>query len=817
MLKKGESINVQDLETNLYWEFGKFTSRDGESLESYYSRFVTLVKQSQELKTVSYDKLYDILKQHQNEVNEIREYGHLSKECQKLKRAKDAAYHKEKMLLYKQEEAGIQEVTLDAAKNSGPIFDVEPMHRYKNNNDNYNVFAIENEHREQPESINDIYLEEQGDTNITIDSLDICYDREQDDQDDTDELDQERDLLASLIEKLKCEIDDSKNRNKFLETSNKALVDKLKGDIEDFKTKNKSLESSNNHFKEANNELSKTNQLMFKDLKKFQAELDKYHDVNYALKVEIDYAKAKVDLLELFAHQETISIMSREKKAQIRFYKTREDKELDKVIALENKVKITAYSNNGERVMLTIAREEARSRRPPFGNDQIAPILGYGDLVQGTITIKRVYYVEGLNHNLFSIGQLCDADLEVSFWKSTCYIHDLKGNDLLTGSCGTDLYSISLQDTTTPNPICFMANATSSQARLWHRRLSHLNFDTINLLLKNNIVTGLLKLKFVKDHLCSSCELGKAKRKSFHTKTTLSSKRRLQLLHMDLCGPMRVVSINGKKYVLVIVDDYSRYTWTHFLRSKDETPAVLIDFLTLVQRGLHAQVRTVQTDKAIATSCFTQNRSLVIPRHEKTPYHIINAWKPLVKFFHIFGSLCYIVRDGENLNKMKEKAEPSLNIHTTPQTTNQAPTQVTTVTAPENIIQAETNTEYAQVDDDQFINIFSTLELVDIPLCKNGINLKWLWKNKRDEENTVIRNKSRLVAKGYAQNEGIDFEESFAPVARLEAVRLFIVYAAHKSFIVYQMDVKIAFMYRPLKEEVYVNQPDGFVDPYHPD
>ncbi|GJY22746.1 gag-pol polyprotein [Tanacetum coccineum] len=258
-----------------------------------------------------------------------KEYGHVSRECQKPKRVKDAAYHKEKMLLCKQEEAGvqlnaeqadwkddtddesddqeleahymymaqIQEVTPDPVDNSGPIFDDEPMHKVQNNNDNYNVFAMENEHPEQPESSNDIYLEEQGDTNITIDSLDICYDRDQDDQDDTDDLDQERDLLASLIQKLKCEIDDSNNRNKFLESSNKALVDKLKGEIEDFKTKNKSLESSNNHFKEANNELSKTNQLMFKDLKKFQAELDKYHDVNYTSKVAIDYAKAKGDLM----------------------------------------------------------------------------------------------------------------------------------------------------------------------------------------------------------------------------------------------------------------------------------------------------------------------------------------------------------------------------------------------------------------------------------------------------------------------------------------------------------------------------------------
>nr|GEW08821.1 retrovirus-related Pol polyprotein from transposon TNT 1-94 [Tanacetum cinerariifolium] len=139
-----------------------------------------------------------------------------------------------------------------------------------------------------------------------------------------------------------------------------------------------------------------------------------------------------------------------------------------------------------------------------FGNDQIAPILGYEDLVQGNITIKRVYYVKGLNHNLFSIGQFCDADLEVAFQKSTCYIHDLKGNDLLTGSRGTNLYSITLQDTSTPNPIFLMAKASLSQAWLWHRLLSHLNINTINLLSKYDIVTGLPKLKFVKDHLCSS-------------------------------------------------------------------------------------------------------------------------------------------------------------------------------------------------------------------------------------------------------------------------------------------------------------------------
>nr|GFA84169.1 retrovirus-related Pol polyprotein from transposon TNT 1-94 [Tanacetum cinerariifolium] len=108
-------------------------------------------------------------------------------------------------------------------------------------------------------------------------------------------------------------------------------------------------------------------------------------------------------------------------------------------------------------------------------------------------------------------------------------------------------------------------------------------------------------------------------------------------------------------------------------------------------------------------------------------------------------------------------------------------------------------------------------ELIDKPFGKTVIKLKWLWKNKKDEDQTVIRNKARLVAKGYAQEEGIDFEESFAPVARLEAVRIFIAYAAQKSFPIYQIDVKTAFLNGPLKEEVYVAQPDGFVDPDHPE
>nr|GEZ63180.1 ribonuclease H-like domain-containing protein [Tanacetum cinerariifolium] len=557
-----------------------------------------------------------------------------------------------------------------------------------------------------------------------------------------------------------------------------------------------------------------------------------------------------------------------------------------------------------------------------FGNDQIAPILGYRDLVQGAVTIKRVYYIEGLNHNLFSVSQFCDADLEVTFRKSTCYICDLKGNDLLTDSRGTDLYSITLQDTNCPNPICLMAKATSSQAWLWHRRLSHLNFDTINLLSKNDIVVGLPKLKFVKDHLCSSCELGIAKRKSFHTKITQSLRRRLQILHIDLCGPMRVASINGKRYVLVIIDDYSRYTWTHFLRSKDETPEVKIvrtdKGTKFLNQTLHAYFAAEgilhQTDgenidkmKEKGDTCIfmgysTQSRAYIVfnkrtrvivetihVNFDELPQMASNhvSSDPVLEyktvttsneldllFSPMFNELLNgsskvvskssTVTTTDALNQRQQQQTTPLNNHITPETTCHDPTHAPTVTSNENMNQAKMVEEYAQVENDEFINIFCTpvqdqgetsschvdssnmhtlyqhhpsehLWTKDHPLeqvignpsqsvrTRRQLELDGemcmfaLTKNKPDEENTVIRNKSRLMAKGYAQKEGVDFKESFAPVARLEAVRFFIAYAAHKSFTVYQMDVKTTFLYGSMKEEVYVNQPDGFVDSYHPD
>nr|GFA52467.1 hypothetical protein [Tanacetum cinerariifolium] len=185
-----------------------------------------------------------------------------------------------------------------------------------------------------------------------------------------------------------------------------------------------------------------------------------------------------------------------------------------------------------------------------FGNDHMEKIMGYGDYQIGNVIISRVYYVEGLGHNLFPVGQFCDSDLEVAFRQHTCFIRNQDGVDLLTSSRENNLYTLSLQDMLASSP---------------------------------GLVKGLPKLKFEKDHLCSACAMGKSTKKTHKPKSEDTNKEKLYLLHMDLCGPMRVESVNGKKYILVIVDDYSRFTWVKLLRSKDETSDFIINFLKMIQ------------------------------------------------------------------------------------------------------------------------------------------------------------------------------------------------------------------------------------------
>nr|GEV72684.1 hypothetical protein [Tanacetum cinerariifolium] len=268
----------------------------------------------------------------------------------------------------------------------------------------------------------------------------------------------------------------------------------------------------------------------------------------------------------------------------------------------KTKVKKTKKVGSIER----LASPKPSKPRSFLRNDHVAAILGFGDLQWGNILITKVYFVEGLAHNLFSVGQFCDSDLES--W-------------------------------------------------LWHQRLSHLNFDTINNLAKNDLVSGLPKFKYHKEHLCPSCEQGKSKRASHPPKPVPNSRQRLHLLHMDLCGPMRIASINGKRYVLVIVDNYSRYTWVHFLRSKDKAPEVIKTFLkritVLLHVGISHQMSSVRTPQQNGVM-ERRNRMLV----ETARTMLIFSRAPIFLWAEaIATALCHPKNDREDIRKLGAKGD----------------------------------------------------------------------------------------------------------------------------------------------------------------
>ncbi|GJZ00248.1 retrovirus-related pol polyprotein from transposon TNT 1-94 [Tanacetum coccineum] len=538
-----------------------------------------------------------------------------------------------------------------------------------------------------------------------------------------------------------------------------------------------------------------------------------------------------------------------------------------------------------------------------FGNDHFGAIMGYGDYVIGDSVISRVYYVEGL---------------------------DLDDVDVIKGSRGTNLYTISVKDMMRSSPIFLLSKASKNKSWLWHHCLNHLNFGTLNDLARKDLVRGLPRLKFEKDNLCFACQLGKSMKATHKPKMVNTIMEVLHTLHMDLCGPIRVQSINGKKYILVIVDDYSRFTWVKFLRSKDETPEFVNDVVERRNRTLVEAARTMLIfskalmflwAEASATAWLVPNPPLVAPYVPPTNKELEILFQPMFDDYfephtvdrpvppapatqvpvnlidpsvsisvdqdaplgshsplspdhqsssvhhgvageHSFEVNPFALADNksfvnsfapdpsseasssgeitiaesnqstqphEHLRKWTDSylidniiRNPSRPVSTRKQFVtdalwyfyNSVPSKV----EPKNFKSAITEDCWFEAMQEE-IHEFDRLqvwELVPPPDCAMIIALKWIYKVKLDEYGDVLKNKARLVAKGYRQEEGIDFEESFAPVARLEAIRIFIANAASKNMTVYQMDVKTAFLNGELKEEVYVSQPEGFVDPDHP-
>ncbi|GKC16884.1 retrovirus-related pol polyprotein from transposon TNT 1-94, partial [Tanacetum coccineum] len=399
-----------------------------------------------------------------------------------------------------------------------------------------------------------------------------------------------------------------------------------------------------------------------------------------------------------------------------------------------------------------------------------------------------------------------------------------------------------------------------------HKFLGTVKFgnDQIAKIMGHGLVQGFPKLKFEKDHLCSACDMGKSKKQSHKPKSKDTNQEKLYLLHMDLCGPMHVSSVNGKKYILIIVDDYSWFTWVKFLASKDEAPDFIIKFLKMIQVRLNATVRNIRTDNG--TEFLLHDRKLNLSN------------------LHVFGALCYSNNDSENLGKFQAKADIAINVDfdeltamaseqlslgpglqlMTPATSSSglipnlipqqpvavAPRAVDLADSPvsTSIDQDTPSTKSPKIPhfhDDPLHEslhedstsqgsssnvrpihtLFESLgrwnkdhpiaNVIEDPSCsvstRKQLQTDAMWCY-FDAFLTSFKPKNLKQAMTHLQEEGIDFEESFAPVARIEAICIFVANAANKNMTIFQMDVKMAFLNGELKEEVYVSQPEGFVD-----
>nr|GEU66580.1 hypothetical protein [Tanacetum cinerariifolium] len=517
--------------------------------------------------------------------------------------------------------------------------------------------------------------------------------------------------------------------------------------------------------------------------------------------------------------------------------------------------------------------------------------------------------------------------------EETATLREIVGNEILLNLLTTSLdYAYMMAS----SPICLLSKASKTKSWLWHRHLSHLEFGAINHLAGQGLVRGLPMLKFEKDYLCSACAMGKSKKKSLKPKSEDTNQEKLYLLHMDLCGPLRVESVNGKKYILVIVDDYSRFTWVKCLRSKDEALDFIIKFLKMIQVRLKVSVRRIRTDNgtefvnqtlheyyeevnishetSVARSpqqngvverrnhtlieaartmlTYTQaplgpalnemtpatiSSELVQKPFSLTPYvpPLRNDWDLLFQpmFDELLNSpqsvdpqahqVIALIADvippaqaelnGSPFSATVDQDEPSPIAHMRndplfgvpiPEVTS---AQSSSTVSPHIIVQSDhqipqhnrkwtkdhplyniigqltrpVSTQLKLHEQALFCYYDAFLTSVEPKTYKDAL-IQSCWIEAMQEELNEFEwleewelNKARLVARGYRQEEGIDFEESFALVARLDA-RIFLAYAIQKNMVVYQMDVKTAFLNGNLREEVYVSQPDGFVDQDNP-
>nr|GEU82039.1 integrase, catalytic region, zinc finger, CCHC-type, peptidase aspartic, catalytic [Tanacetum cinerariifolium] len=443
-----------------------------------------------------------------------------------------------------------------------------------------------------------------------------------------------------------------------------------------------------------------------------------------------------------------------------------------------------------------------------FGNDHFGTIMGYGDYVIGDSVIFKVYYVEVPWHNLFSVRQFCDSDLEVAFRKHSCYVRDTDGVELIKGSHGSNLYTISVEDMMKSSPIYLLYKAFKNKSWLWHRRLNHLNFSTINNLARKDLV---------REAVATACYT--QNRSLIHTRY---NKTPYELVHYKkpgltffivfgaFCYPINDREDLGKLQPTADIGIFVGYApsrkgyriYNKRTRRIMETIHVQFDELTEPMAPVH-----LNTGPAPIFLTPGQISSGLVPNPVPAAPYVPPINKDLeILFQPMFDEYLEPPRVERPVSPASAVQVPVNSAGTPSSTTIDQDALSPSISPSSSALQSPSLHQGVAAE--------STL-MKDNPVDNNPF-INWIYKVKLDEYGDVLKNKARLVAKGYRQEEGINFEESFAPVVRIEAIRIFIANDASKNMTIYQMDVKTTFLNGELKEEVYVSQPEGFVNPDHP-
>nr|CAH66560.1 OSIGBa0113K06.6 [Oryza sativa] len=660
----------------------------------------------------------------------------------------------------------------------------------------------------------------------------------------------------------------------------------------------------------------------------------------------------------------------------------------------------------GDRAMFTTFEVGGNEQeKVTFVDNSKRKVIGLGKIaISNDLSIDNVSFVKSLNFNLLSVAQICDLGLSCAFFPQEVIVSSLLDKScVFKGFRYGNLYFVDFNSSEANLKTCLVAK--TSLGWLWHRRLAHVGMNQLSKLSKRDLVVGLKDVKFEKDKLCSACQAGKQVACSHPTKSIMSTSRPLELLHMDLFGPTTYKSIGGNSHCLVIVDDYSRYTWVFFLhdksivaelfkkiakRAQNEFSCTLVKIRSdngsefkntniedycddlgikhelsatyspqqngVVERKNRTLIEMARTmldeygvsdsfwAEAINTACHATNRFYLHRLLKNTSYELIVGRKPNVAYFRVFGCKCYIYRKGVRLTKFESRCDegfllgyasnskayrvynknkgtveetadvqfdetngsqeghenlddvgdegliramknmsfgdvkpievedkPSTSTQDEPSTfatPSQAQVEVEEEKAQDPPIPPRIHTTLSkdhpidQVLGDiskgvqtlsrvasicEHYSFVSCLEpkhvdealcdpdwmnamheelnnfarnkvwtLVERPRDHNVIGTKWVFRNKQDENGLVVRNKARLVAQGFTQVEGLDFGETFAPVARLEAICILLAFASWFDIKLFQMDVKSAFLNGEIAELVFVEQPPGFEDPKYP-